>query len=254
MSRLLSSLVDAYGPSGREDNIRGLIQTVLKGAADELTVDALGNLIAVTQDNVKRMLAYSSIAHAGFILVPLVGAFTVSSGLPTGQAGSVASIMFYLVAYGFATIGCFAIVSLVRSQGREATGLEAWAGIGRRNPVIGVTMVVFLLSLAGIPLTAGFVGKFAAFAAAWRGGYWWLALVAILGSVVAVFIYIRIIQVMFFREPADVPEAQVAEAGAPVLIVLAVCLLGTVGLFIAPGPVLDTFQAVSDFLIPVAAQ
>jgi len=180
--------------------VRWTWQPILAGVAI-LTI-FVGAIIAINQTDIKRVLAYSSIAHAGFVLVPLVGAVTYQSGLVTGQAGSVASILFYLVAYGFATIGCFAVVTLVRSQGREATDLDSWSGIGRRHPWIGVTMIIFLLSLAGIPLTAGFVGKFAAFSAAWRGGYWWLALVAIVGSVVAVYIYIRVIQVMFFREPA----------------------------------------------------
>ena len=231
-------------------------QPILAGVAI-LTI-VIGAIIAINQSDIKRVLAYSSIAHAGFVLVPVVGAFTLQTGLPAGQVGSVASILFYLVAYGFATIGCFAVVTLVRSQGREATDLDSWAGIGRRHPLIGVAMVIFLLSLAGIPLTAGFVGKFVAFMAAWRGGYWWLALVAIAGSVVAVYIYIRVIQVMFFREPAvDLPSSVDSAAsvdlvtpGTATWIVLILCMIGTLGLGIWPGPVLDALQSAASFVIP----
>ena len=224
-------------------------------AAVAILTIVVGAIIAINQSDVKRILAYSSIAHAGFILVPLVGAFTLQTGLPAGQVGSVASILFYLVAYGFATIGCFAVVSLVRSQGHEVTDLGSWAGLGRRHPVIGVTMVIFLLSLAGIPLTAGFVGKFAAFMAAWRGGYWWLALVAIAGSVIAAYIYIRVIQVMFFREPqagslSGADEVDMVAPGTATWIVLVVCLAGTLVLGLAPAPLLDALQSAASFMIP----
>ena len=258
-------------------------QPILAGVA--IVTIFIGTIIAINQTDIKRVLAYSSIAHAGFVLVPLVGAFAIQTGLPSGQVGSVAAILFYLVAYGFATIGCFAVVTLVRSQGREATNLNSWSGIGRRHPWIGVAMVIFLLSLAGIPLTAGFVGKFAAFSAAWRGGYWWLALVAIAGSIIAVYIYIRVIQVMFFREPVDAPGtadgmpddaiepsagvilaqagssdglvltragsvADIVAPGTATWIVLILCMVGTLVLGVWPGPVLDALQAAASFVIP----
>jgi len=221
-------------------------------AAFAILTIVVGAIIAINQSDVKRVLAYSSIAHAGFILVPVAGALTLQSGLAAGQAGSVASIMFYLVGYGLATIGAFMVISMVRAQGREATDLKAWAGIGRRHPFVGILMIFFLLSLAGIPLTAGFVGKLAAFTAAWQGGYWWLALVAVLGAVIAVYIYIRVLQVMFFRRPAedatDVPD--VVMAGPATWIVLIICAVGTIGLGIVPGPLLDLLQRASSFLIP----
>jgi len=221
-------------------------------AAVAILTIVVGSVIAINQADVKRILAYSSVAHAGFILVPMVGAFTVQSGLPAGQAGSTASIMFYLLAYGFATMGCFAVVTLVRSQGHEVTDLDAWAGLGRRHPVIGVIVLIFLLSLAGIPLTGGFIGKFAIFAAAWRGGYWWLALVAIAGALVAVYIYVRVIQALFFREaPADaVDQADIVVPGTATWIVLIACLLGTLGLGLVPGPVLDLLQSASSLMLP----
>ncbi|MCL2470605.1 MAG: NADH-quinone oxidoreductase subunit NuoN [Propionibacteriaceae bacterium] len=220
-------------------------------AAVAILTIVVGAIIAINQADVKRILAYSSIAHAGFVLVPVVGAVTLGNNLASGQAGSVASILFYLVAYGFATIGAFTVVSLIRSQGHEVTDLNAWAGVGRKHPVIGIAMLIFLLSLAGIPLTAGFIGKFAAFAAAWRGGFWWLALVAIAGSLVAVYIYIRVIQVMFFQQAGEDPDrAEVAPIGVPSWIVLIICIIGTIGLGLVPGPLLDLLQSAATFVIP----
>ncbi|MDR0849501.1 MAG: NADH-quinone oxidoreductase subunit NuoN [Propionibacteriaceae bacterium] len=208
----------------------------------------VGAIIAINQSDVKRVLAYSSVAHAGFVLVPFVGAYTVQTGLKTWQMSSVGSIMFYLAAYGFATVGAFALVTLVRSQGREVTALSAWSGIGRRHPWMGVTMLIFLLSLAGIPLTGGFVGKLVAFIAAWEGGYWWLTLVAVALSLVAVFIYFRVIQVMFFREPTA-ETGTVETPGAATWIVVVVCLVGTLGLGLVPGPVTEVLNQVSAFLM-----
>ena len=224
-------------------------QPLLAGLA--VVTIVVGAVIAITQSDVKRVLAYSSVAHAGFVLVPVAGAATLVSGTASGQVGSVASVTFYMIAYGLATIGAFTVVSLVQSQGRESSGLDSWAGLGRRRPLVGALMVAFLLSLAGIPLTAGFVGKLAVFTAAWRGGYWWLVLIAVAGSLVAVYIYVRVLQVMFFRRAeAGAEPVDVARPGAATWIVLAVCLLGTLGLAVVPGPLLDALQAASSFLIP----
>ncbi|MDR0782207.1 MAG: NADH-quinone oxidoreductase subunit NuoN [Propionibacteriaceae bacterium] len=223
-------------------------QPILAGVA--IVTIVVGAIIAINQDDMKRVLAYSSVVHAGFVLVPIVGAATIQSGLAENQAGSVPATMFYLIAYGFATIGAFALLTLVRSQGREVTALSSWAGLGRRHPVLGVFMVIFLLSLAGIPLTAGFVGKFVAFMAAWQGGFWWLALVAIVLSLVAVFIYIRVIQVMYFREIDETSDVEVARPGVATWIVLIVCAIGTIGLGLFPGPVLDLLQSAASFILP----
>ncbi len=224
-------------------------------AAVAILTMLVGAIVAINQTDVKRIMAYSSVAHAGFILVPVVGAYTAQSGMASGQLGSMASVIFYLAAYGFATIGVFAVVTLVRSKGHEVTSLDAWAGLGRRHPVIGVITLIFLLSLAGIPLTGGFVGKLVAFIAAWQGGYWWLALVAVAVSVVAVFIYFRIVQVMFFRQPVDGEDsADISLPGAGTWIVLAVCLIGTLALGLVPGPLADALRGISDFLTSVASQ
>nr|WP_046529031.1 NADH-quinone oxidoreductase subunit NuoN [Cellulomonas sp. FA1] len=166
----------------------------------------VGTVAALVQTDVKRLLAYSSIAHAGFVLTGVVA---------LDDAGLTA-VLFYLLAYGAATVGAFGLVSLVREQGPgedgtttllgEATRLPQWAGLGRTHPVVAVTFTLFLLSFAGIPLTAGFVGKFAVFSAAVEGGAWQLALVGVLASAAAAFFYVRIIVLMFFTSPHDAAD------------------------------------------------
>src|SRR5690606_10186752 len=151
-----------------------------------------GAIVALTQTDIKRMLAYSSIAHAGFILTGVVVA---------NEAGT-ASVLFYLATYAFATIGAFAVVMLVRDAGGEATHLAKWAGLGRRSPVIAGALAIFLLALAGIPLTSGFVGKLVVFAAAIEGGALPLVIIALIASAIAAFFYVRVIVLMFFSEPA----------------------------------------------------
>ena len=164
---------------------------------------AVGSVVAISQTDVKRMLAYSSIAHAGFLMTAFVGASQASSGSPAGGLTSVSSVMFYLVAYGAATLGAFAVITLVRDPSGEATLLSSWVGLGRRSPAAAVVFSVFMLSFAGIPLTSGFIGKWAVFAAAWNGGAEWLVVVAVVISVVAAFFYVRVIVLMFFSEPTD---------------------------------------------------
>jgi len=185
----------------------------------------VGSVLGVVQHDVKRLLAYSSIAHAGFVLVAVaaVPLYDEAFDFPMNSA-----VLFYLLAYGLATIGAFAVVGLVReSQGRgseavtlgEATHLSQWAGLARRSPFLAVAFSVFLLSFAGIPLTAGFIGKFTAFKAAVDGGLWWLAVLAVLCSAIAVFFYVRIIVLMFFVDPAadddePAPAREVVAVGA----------------------------------------
>ena len=131
---------------------------------------AVGSVLAITQTDVKRMLAYSSIAHAGFMMTAFVGASQAVTGSQPGSLTSISSVMFYLVAYGAATIGAFALVTMVRDPSGEATLLNSWIGLGRRAPLAATIFSIFMLSFAGIPLTSGFVGKWAVFAAAWSGG------------------------------------------------------------------------------------
>ncbi|MGC5530087.1 NADH-quinone oxidoreductase subunit NuoN [Streptomyces sp. SR-10] len=152
-----------------------------------------GAIVAITQTDIKRLLAYSSIAHAGFILAGVIAAS------PEG----ISSVLFYLLAYSFVTVGAFAVVTLVRDAGGEATHLSKWAGLGRRSPLVAAVFAVFLLAFAGIPLTSGFSGKFAVFKAAAEGGAGALVVVGVLSSAVAAFFYIRVIVLMFFSEPKE---------------------------------------------------
>lgn len=196
-----------------------------------------GSLVAVAQSDIKRMLAYSSIAQAGFILVGLV------SVTPAGLM----AVIFYLIAYGFTTIGAFAIVSLVRDGTGEANSLTKWAGLGRKSPLVGGLFALFMLSLAGIPLTAGFIGKFSVFAAAIDAGAQWLVVVAVLTSVIAAFFYIRVIVVMFFSAPNE-QTATVVVPSAFTAIALAAAATVTVVLGVVPQPVLDLVRNAGVFL------
>ena len=157
----------------------------------------VGTVLGIVQTDVKRMLAYSSIAHAGFVLI----------GVISLRSLGIAAVLFYLLAYGLATIGAFALVTLVRERDAdgnvtgEATHLSQWAGLGRRSPAAAVAMVIFLLSFAGIPLTAGFIGKFAVFSAAIDSGAAVLVVLAVLASAATAFFYVRLVVLMFFTEP-----------------------------------------------------
>ncbi|MFT3887572.1 MAG: NADH-quinone oxidoreductase subunit NuoN [Arachnia sp.] len=206
---------------------------------------ALGSSVAIAQNDIKRLLAYSSIAHAGFLLVGVVGAV---AGGPDVQVSSVSAISFYLLTYGIATLGAFAIVTMVRRSGGEANSLDAWKGLGKRNPVIALLMTLFMLSFAGIPVTAGFVGKLTVFAAAWAGGYGWLVLVAVLMSVIAAFFYLKVIVVMWFQD--EDPEA-VGTVETPSLwtwCVLIVSGVATLVLGLVPGNVLELLANAAQFI------
>ena len=188
----------------------------------------VGSVLALTQTDVKRMLAYSSIAHAGFLLVG------VTALNPAGIRG----VLFYLLAYGLVTVGAFAVVPLVRDAAGEATHLSQWAGLGKRSPLLAGAFALFLLAFAGIPLTSGFTGKFAVFQAAIEGGQWVLVVVGVVASAIAAFFYVRVIVLMFFQEPAvDGPSVVVPSALTTVTIAVAVA--GTVVLGVAPQPLLD---------------
>lgn len=197
----------------------------------------IGAILAIVQTDIKRMLAYSSIAHAGFLLVGLVGA----------TSSSTSAILLYLAVYGFATFGAFAIVTMVRKSGGEDNSLSAWAGLGRRHPVVGGLMVLFMLSFAGIPLTGGFIGKWMVFAAAWVGGFNWLVLVAVLASLVAAYFYLRVIVVMFFTEPTD-ETAELVSPGPLTWTVLLASALGTIILGLMPGTIMSIVRDYATFL------
>ncbi|ALO10314.1 NADH-quinone oxidoreductase subunit N [Streptomyces venezuelae] len=196
-----------------------------------------GAIVAITQTDIKRLLAYSSIAHAGFLLAGVIAA------TPSG----ISSVLFYLGAYSFVTIGAFAVVTLVRDAGGEATHLSKWAGLGRRSPLVAAVFAVFLLAFAGIPLTSGFSGKFAVFKAAADGGAGALVVVGVLSSAIAAFFYIRVIVLMFFSEPkADGPTVAVPSALTTLTITAGVVVTLVLGL--APQPFLDLANQASVFV------
>lgn len=208
----------------------------------------VGSVVALSQTDIKRLLAYSSIAHAGFLLVAITGAVTEETA-PNALAGTVSSVLFYLAAYGLATLGAFAIVMMVRKAGGEANHLASWAGLGRKYPVVGALMTLFMLSFAGIPLTGGFIGKLAVFLAGWAGGYAWLVLVAVLMSLVAAFFYLRVVVVMFFQDPGEAAEGVTVDSPSWMTwTVIIVAALGTLALGLWGGPLADLTLSAAEFL------
>jgi NADH-quinone oxidoreductase subunit N len=191
----------------------------------------LGNVVALVQSNLKRMLAYSSIAHVGYMLV----------GLVAGDGGGAGAVLFYLLAYVFTTAGAFGAILLCERGGGEAVEVGDYAGLARRHPLLAGALSLFLLSLIGIPPLAGFFAKFSVFGSAVRAGYVWLAVIAVLNSAVAAYYYLRVIVYMYMRE-AEGESAAYAPSFAGGLA-LAIALVGIVLLGVMPAPFVDLAQA-----------
>lgn len=204
----------------------------------------LGAAVAIRQDDIKRLLAYSAITHAGFILVGIVGAVVPGEGIGVNSVGAVA---FYLLTYGVATLGAFGLLMAVRRAGGEATSIDDWRGLGKSHPVIAGVMTIFFLSFAGIPLTAGFVGKLAVFGSAFQGGFGWLVVVAVALSVVAAYFYLKIIVAMWFEAPAD-NQTTVVTPSLWVWGLVLVGVLATVILGILPGGMLEMMSNFAEFI------
>jgi len=187
----------------------------------------MGNLGALVQDNVKRLLAYSSIAHAGYLLVAY-------AALP---ANGIPSAMFYTASYAAMNVGAFAVISHIGGAGERYVTLDDYAGLGRRSPLLAATLTVFLLSLIGIPITGGFFAKFYVFSAALQANLVGLVIVGVLNSAVGAYYYLRIIVVMYMREPRG--EINVAPVPAGLGAALAISLGTTIYLGILPGRVLE---------------
>ena len=187
-----------------------------------------GSVVAITQRDVKRMLAYSSIAHAGFLLAGVIA---------LSKSGLDASI-FYLFAYGIATVGAFGIVTLVRDSSGEVGDLNRWSGLGKRSPILASTFALFLLAFAGIPLTSGFVGKFSIFSAAYESGSTSILIAGVLSSAVAAFFYIRVIVLMFFKDPVE-DGTSVVIPSALTTVTISVSAVVTLILGIYPAPLID---------------
>jgi NADH-quinone oxidoreductase subunit N len=198
----------------------------------------IGNLGALVQSNVKRMLAYSSIAHAGYLLV----AFAAG-----GDYGLTAAI-FYTAAYAAMNVGAFAVVSHFGSTGERYVTIDDYAGLGRRSPLLAFTLTIFLLSLIGIPLTGGFFAKYYVFTAALQSNLVWLTIIGVVNSAVAAYYYLRLIVVMYMREPSieGAPEP-VSPAMSTALIVAAIA---TIYLGVYPNKVVDSATIAGKQLLP----
>ena len=197
----------------------------------------LGSLVAVTQRDVKRMLAYSSIAHAGFLLTGVIA---------LNKSGLDATI-FYLFAYGITTVGAFAVVTLVRDSSGEVTDLNRWKGLGKRSPFAASAFALFLLAFAGIPLTSGFIGKFSIFSAAYENGATAVVITGVLSSAVAAFFYIRVIVLMFFTDAVeDGTAVEVPSILTRATIVIAAVITLVLGVY--PAPVLDFITDLAIFI------
>ena len=196
-----------------------------------------GSLVAIAQRDVKRMLAYSSIAHAGFLLAGVIA---------LNKSGLDAAI-FYLFAYGIATVGAFGVVTLVRDSAGEVTDLNRWSGLGKRSPWVATAFAGFLLAFAGIPLTSGFIGKFSIFSAAYESGSTAILITGVLSSAIAAFFYIRVIVLMFFKDPVE-DGTSVVIPSIYTQITIVVSTVVTFALGIYPTPLINFIQSTASFL------
>jgi NADH-quinone oxidoreductase subunit N len=187
---------------------------------------AVGNIVALSQTNIKRMLAYSSIAHAGYALMGVI------AGGPEGLA----SMMSYLLIYAFMNIGAFAIIIMLRSEGFSGENISDYEGLAKGHPLAAALMLVFMFSLTGIPPTAGFVGKFSVFVAAIDAGFTWLVVVAVIFSVISAFFYLRVVMYMYMREPKTEVELTTSPALSLALVLTTV---GVLVIGVLPGKLLD---------------
>lgn len=190
----------------------------------------VGNVVAIAQTNIKRMLAYSSIAHAGYLLIAVVAA----------NESGVSGVLFYLMTYAFMNIGAFTCVILLGKKGEENTLINDYSGIGFKYPVLAASMTLFLLSMAGIPPLGGFMAKFYVFSAAVKSKMYWLVVIGVLNSAVSVYYYLRVTVVMYFRE-AD-REITGLQFSLPAKVALALAAIGTLYMGIFPANVLSFAQ------------
>ncbi|MDO8358054.1 MAG: NADH-quinone oxidoreductase subunit N [Nitrospirota bacterium] len=197
----------------------------------------LGNVVAIVQTNIKRMLAYSSIAHAGYALIGFVAAGR--AGGPSGSTPGLASVMIYLALYSFMTLGAFAVIGMLRKGEREGEEIEDFTGLAKRQPLAAFLMLVFMVSLAGIPPTAGFIGKFYVFMAAVDAGLAWLAAIALLFAAVSAYYYMRVVMVMYMREPDSAAVAPRLVTSPTLSFVLACAVAGVILFGLFPNPLVS---------------
>lgn len=191
---------------------------------------SVGNILAIAQSNIKRMLAYSSIAHAGYILI----------GFVVGNSLGMAAILLYILVYTFMNVGAFAMVILICRRGHRGDQITDFTGFAKQNPIAGLMFVIFFLSLAGIPPTGGFVAKFYLFAAAIEANYIWLAIIAVVNSAVSLYYYFRVVMLMYMREPeGDIPLTMSPALTLAIFIMVA----ATVVIGVYPGPFIEAAKA-----------
>ncbi len=207
----------------------------------------LGNVVAILQDNVKRMLAYSSIAHAGYMLLGLI-AVGASGGDPLTQRYGMTAVVLYLFVYTFTNMGAFGLVAMLRRRDIVGDRVEDFRGLAKTNPLAAATMLVFLLSLAGIPSTSGFIGKWWLFGSAVKADYAWLAVIAVVNSAISLYYYVRVVVAMYMSPPET--ERRV-EVPAPLAAALAVSLVFTLVVGIYPQPFIRFAQYA---LLPLAVR
>ena len=202
-----------------------------------------GNLGALLQTNVKRLLAYSSIAHAGYILVAFAAVTymaNVNNGVEGGASPAYAAVLFYLLSYALVKLGAFTIVSQLGGEGEKYLSIDDYAGLSERQPFVAAMLSLFLLSLLGLPITAGFFGKFYIFKAAVSSHLIWLAVLMAINSVIGAYYYLRLIVAMYMREPsAEVAAITPVRFPLTVNIVLVICALGTIYFGLLPNRVLE---------------
>lgn len=198
----------------------------------------IGNLAAIVQNNIKRMLAYSSIAHAGYILVGFVGAGAATT--LEKRETAIAAVAFYMLGYAVSTLGAFAVVTLLAQKGDKRTDFDDYNGIGFKSPFLAFSLSLFMLSFMGLPLTAGFMGKIGVFKPAADAGYYLLVIFAVINSAISVYYYLRVVVVMFFRE--RMTEWFEPKMPVGIAIVLIVAVFGTLYLGLMPNSVIEAFR------------
>lgn len=206
----------------------------------------VGTVLALTQTDVKRLLAYSSVAHTGFILAGVLGVQSAADLAP-GEITSLQAVLFYLTTYGLMTIGAFAVVGMVRDSAGETNDLQRWAGLGQESPLLAGIFAFLLLGMAGIPLTSGFVGKWAVFSVALAAGAWPVVAVAIAASAVAVYLYVKVIVLMYFRTP-DGERPSVARPSVLTATTVGIGAAATLVLGVIPGPLFDLLGHAGEFI------
>ena len=197
-----------------------------------------GNLGALVQDNVKRLLAYSAIAHAGYVLVALAAVTGMKSDPDTGAIPAYAAVLFYLASYSFVSVGAFTVLSELGGPGERYLKSEDFAGLGTRQPFAAAMMALFLLSLLGLPITAGFFGKLYIFKAALKSNLLWLAILMAVNSVIGAYYYLKVIIVMYMREYKGTQPADASGLSATAAMVVTVAALITLYLGLAPNRIL----------------